>query len=285
MSKSIHKVLEAGIQTLSHSGKAEAALEARLLLEAVLECDRTYLVIHKDEVISENNLEQYFKWIEERVTGRPIQYILKQQEFMGLKFRVTPFTLVPRRETEELVELALNFLSEDQVSTIMDIGTGTGCIPISLTVLNKKVIAIGVDLSQEALDVALDNSLMHKVDSRIMWVHSDIFDGIDSVWLGKIDMILSNPPYIRTEDIDHLMLEVKGFEPRMALDGGPDGLDFYRRICKDAKSFLKEGGALLLEIGYDQGKEVCELLSQYGFKQVQCKKDLSGMDRMICAVK
>lgn len=285
MSWPIHKVLEEGIQILSYSGKAEAALEARLLLEAVLECDRTYLMIHKLEEIRSDQWLHYQELIEERSKGKPIQHILKQQEFMGLKLRVTPFTLIPRRETEELVELALKHLNKDQTSMIMDIGTGTGCIPISLAVFNKKVAALGIDLSQEALEVAKENSRTHNVSDRITWIKSDLLESVDLQWHGKMDMVLSNPPYIKSSDIQQLLPEVRIFEPLMALDGGYDGLEFYRKICKKVKPYLKDGGSILFEIGYNQGKEVCELLDLNGFSQIECKKDLSGIDRMVYAVK
>ncbi len=285
MSKSIHKVLEEGIQTLRDAGKEEAVLDARLLLEATLACDRMYLLLNKEKALSQNERQAYETMIKERAQGKPLQHILKQQEFMGLKFQVTPFTLVPRRETEELVEFALKHLSKEALSWIMDIGTGTGCIPISLTVLNKKVSALGIDLSPEALAVAEQNSLAHGVNNRITWVKSDLCGNIGPEWYGKMDMIVSNPPYIKTEDIQGLSPEVRIFEPLMALDGGRDGLDFYRRISCVAKPFLKEGGIIIFEIGYNQGEEVCDLLRANDFKQVTCKKDLLGEDRMVFGLK
>lgn len=285
MSKTIHKVLEEGIKRLKNRSQIEADLDARLLLEAVLECNRTYLMIHKDETLTREQAVQYDRYIEERSMGRPLQHILKKQDFMGLVFKVTPFTLVPRRETEELVELALKLLQGDSLKMIMDIGTGTGCIPISLAVLNEKVSAIGIDLSYEALEIATLNGIAHNVSQRIQWLKSDLLENVGPKWLGKMDMIISNPPYIKSKDIEELSVEVRDFEPLMALDGGADGLDFYKRICSQVKPFLKEGGYILFEIGYNQGSEVCELLKQNGFLQVEVKKDLSGWDRIVFAVK
>lgn len=280
----IQKVLEQGSRILSDYSQADAIIDSRLLLEDILECNRSYLLLNPNQKLTETQYAKYKNYISDRAKGIPLQHILGYQSFMGLDFIVSQHTLIPRRETEELVELALGIINNKSNVFIMDLGTGTGCIPISLAVMHKGVKAVGIDISDEALNIAKENADKHRVNDRIIWEQGNLFFGMD-LYKGRIDMIISNPPYIKSSDIDKLMVEVKEHEPHLALDGGYDGLDFYRRICEGAKIFLKEDGFILFEIGFDQADDVTRILIENGFKDVFCKKDLSGMDRMIHAKK
>ncbi|PKM50860.1 MAG: peptide chain release factor N(5)-glutamine methyltransferase [Firmicutes bacterium HGW-Firmicutes-7] len=285
MTRTINHVLQEGTNLLKAESKENAQLDARLLLSNILNYNRVELIINKDKEIDKIVYDEYMSAIKSRVKGVPLQHITCEQEFMGLPFKVNAYTLIPRRETEELVELALSLLDKDHNQLIMDIGTGSGCIPISLASYNEKVNCIGIDLSQEALKVAKLNGQINAVADRITWIISNLFNSIGEEYVETVDMLISNPPYIKTEDINSLMTEVRDFEPHMALDGGKDGLDFYRVICRNSKKYLKCGGFIIFEIGYDQKNAVISLLEKNDFIDIQYKKDLSGKDRIVYARK
>jgi release factor glutamine methyltransferase len=278
-------VLEKATSVLKEEGKTEAQLDARLLLSNVLNYNRVELIMNKDKEIDATTYEAYMKFIQLRAKGMPLQHIVGEQEFMGITFKVNEHTLIPRRETEELVELALSLLDANEFQRVMDVGTGSGCIPISLASLKKNVDCIGIDISKEALKIAKYNSGINAVDHKLTWICSDLFESVGEEYVDRIDMLISNPPYIKTEDIDILMPEVKNFEPHTALDGGKDGLDFYRRICAEAGKYLKSTGFIIFEIGYNQKEEVISLLEENNYIDIECKKDLSGKDRIVYATK
>ncbi|MDE7300163.1 MAG: peptide chain release factor N(5)-glutamine methyltransferase, partial [Lachnospiraceae bacterium] len=202
----------------------------------------------------------------------PLQYLTGSQEFMGMEFQVTRDVLIPRQDTERLVEEVLRCCSGKRV---LDVCTGSGCIIISLAKLAKLKEAAGCDLSEKALAVAGANA--GKLGAQVRFFQSDMFSCVD----GRYDIIVSNPPYIRSEDIDGLMPEVRCHEPRMALDGGEDGLSFYRLIAGQAGQFLVPDGRLYLEIGCDQAEAVSELLRQRGFRELMVVKDYAGLDRVV----
>lgn len=281
----INHVLQEATKLLKDNGKMDASIDARLLLAHVLNYDRVGLLIHGNEELELDTYVKYNQLIELRINGIPLQHILGEQDFMGITFKVNQDTLVPRRETEELVELALGLLSEKKEQIVIDIGTGSGCIPIALASFNKSVSCLGIDISASALKIAKSNGEMNHVDKQITWILSDLFQEISNEYYNHVDMIISNPPYIKTEDIETLMVEVKEHEPRMALDGGEDGLVFYRRICNQGKRFLKKEGYILFEIGHDQKESVVNILKENGYKNLGYKKDLSGLDRIVYAQK
>ena len=233
------QLYEYGVKMLEEAGIEEAKLDARLLLEYICHTDRNALLVHGD---SERNAmeEQFYRMcIEKRATRIPLQHITGEQEFMGLTFEVNEHVLIPRQDTECLVEIVLKHLHDGM--QILDMCTGSGCILISLLRYSNDCVGVGADLSEKALEVAKknakrigNNGIADKMDIR--FVQSNLFEKVD----GKFDMIVSNPPYIKTEVIDTLMPEVKDFEPMMALDGMEDGLYFYRRIILDAKKYLNE---------------------------------------------
>jgi release factor glutamine methyltransferase len=248
------------------------------------ECDAEWIVsiatgfkrseLNSESFVSPRKVEKINEWVNERLTGRPLAYIVGNADFYGYKIIVNENVLIPRPETEELVELACRGIKAD--CRVLDLCTGSGAIAISV---KKKTDAIvtASDISVNALEVARKNAAMNGVD--ICFVESNLFDNIE----GEFDVIISNPPYIKTAEIDLLDREVKDYEPKLALDGGADGLDFYRRIAASAKEKLVDGGIVLMECGYDQAQDIKELFCEYSL--VEIIKDINGIERIIKAVK
>ena len=268
----IKELLKKGIEELEDVD--EASLKVRMLLANLLEKNKEYLIIHSNDVIIGKVKRDFFYGIDRLKEGEPIQYIIKKAEFYGLDFFVTKDVLIPQPDTEILVEEIIeNYSSKKE---ILDLCTGSGAIAISLkkNLVNSKVFAS--DISKKALTVAKKNAVKNEAD--IIFIESDLFENIYK----KFDLIVSNPPYIEREFLKKLPIEVK-HEPVLALDGGKDGLDFYRRIAKEAKQHLKNEGVLALEIGFDQREAVTKLLYQEDYKEVYCKKDFGGNDRIVVA--
>ncbi len=262
-----------GEQVLQQAGIMDAKIDAWLLLEMVAHIDRGFYFMHSDEEIDEEILTEYERVIEKRAEHVPLQYITGEQEFMGMTFKVNSNVLIPRQDTETLVEEALKLVQPQM--DILDLCTGSGCILLSILKNAPLANGTGSDISKQALLVAKDNARLHDLEAE--WIRSNLFDNIS----GKFDMIVSNPPYIAQAEIPLLMPEVQQFEPLNALDGGADGLDFYRKIVSEAADYLKENGYLLFEIGYDQGAAVKQLLMENGYIDVSVVKDLAGNDRVV----
>lgn len=275
------EVYEMGRAALEQAGVEEAALDARLLLEFVCGTDRNALLAHGDEPVACEKKENYVNCITKRAEHMPLQHITGSQEFMGLSFQVNDKVLIPRQDTELLVEEAMIHLHDGM--SILDICTGSGCILLSLLHYSNHCRGVGLDISGEALLVAQQNCRNLELEAEFL--ESDLFSAFEPDKTGrkqeKFDIIVSNPPYIETEIIETLSAEVKDHEPGIALDGGKDGLDFYRKIAKEAGSYLNRGGMLFLEIGYNQGEAVTKLLEESGFLDVQLKKDYAGLDRIV----
>lgn len=265
-------LLQQGVATLEQAEIMNAELDARYLLEHILQIRRVDFLLDRQREVSTEQQEAYMHKIDLRATHVPLQHILGNQEFMGYEFLVNEHVLIPRQDTEVLVETALPLVDGKRV---LDLCTGSGCIIISLSKMGYLQQAVGVDLSEEALSVAKENARMLEAD--VTFLHSDLFEQVTGVY----DVIVSNPPYIETETIAGLMEEVRDHEPRMALDGGRDGLDFYRRIVQDSVSYLADGGYLCFEIGCEQGQAVRTLLEEQGFTECRIVKDLAGLDRVV----
>lgn len=274
-------LLQQGSLLLKETGIEEYELDARLLLEHICKTDRNYLLLHGQENVPVDKELQYRECIEKRRVHFPLQYILGEQEFMGLSFCVTPDVLIPRQDTEILVEAALRLTEKNTHGDVLDICTGSGCILLSFLEYKKRKDelwnGIGTDISEKALDIARENG--RRLNSDAKFVLTDLTDGI----AGQYDVILSNPPYIPPKVIATLMPEVKDHEPHLALDGGEDGLDFYRRIAGESQRLLKPTGILLLEIGSEQAKDVASILEKNGFSHIYVKKDYAGLDRVVIA--
>ena len=284
----LREAYEYGQKQLQLAGIDDADLDAWYLLEFVTGISRTmYYVKMQDKILPEQE-KQYREFIETRASHIPLQHITGVQEFMGLEFIVNEHVLVPRQDTEVLVESVLEVLEPGM--KVLDMCTGSGCILISLMKLygtsqaettgevtedEKMLCGVGVDISEEALKVAKANG--EKIGVKAEFIQSDLFENVR----GEYDVIVSNPPYIRTAVIEELKEEVKCHDPFIALDGKEDGLYFYRKIVEKSLEYLSDGGRLLFEIGHDQGEEVKKLMEQAGFTGVTVKKDLAGLDRVV----
>lgn len=272
------ETFEKGEGTLRAAGIEEAALDARLLLEHVCGTDRNTLLVHGDREVSFTESGRYEKMLAERAAHIPLQQITGVQCFMGLEFFVDEKVLIPRQDTELLVEEALHELHDGM--RILDLCTGSGCILLSLLKYSNDCEGVGADISADALAVAEKNrSLLGIGNAR--FIRSDLFENVE----GSFDLLVSNPPYIQSAVIETLMPEVREHEPRSALDGGEDGLFFYRRILAECGAYLKRGGELFFEIGYDQGEAVKRLMEESGFLEVRVIKDYGGLDRVVAGIR
>ena len=280
------ELLEEGYQLLNSAGIEEARLDAWLLLEFVADIKRAWYYAHMDETAETAVAEQYRQLCEKRAQHIPLQHLTGQAYFMGYEFYVDDRVLVPRQDTETLVEEAISHLRELPAPKILDMCTGSGCILLSLLMELPQASGTGADVSVDALEVAKENTRRLGLEKRAELVQSDLFsaDYFEKNSRKKCmeyDMLISNPPYIRTADIDGLMDEVRLHDPRLALDGKADGLYFYEKITEQAGKYLKPGGWLIYEIGCDQGKDVAEIMKKKGFIQIEVKKDLAGLDRIV----
>lgn len=274
----LKEAYEYGQEQLEKAEIEDATLDAWYLLEYVTGISRAMYFMDMKRVLSDEQEKQYCDYVAIRAKHTPLQHITGMQEFMGLEFEVNEFVLVPRQDTEILVETVLDILKPGM--KVLDMCTGSGCILISLLQLCrfKDINGVGADISEEALKVAMRNAEKHGVNARFL--QSDLFAQVD----GEYDVIVSNPPYIRTAVIEKLKEEVKFHDPFIALDGREDGLYFYRKIVEKSPNYLKKNGTLCFEIGHDQGEEVSKLMRDAGFICVTVKKDLAGLDRVVFGV-
>ena len=278
MEATIKSVLAEARDALERTGVNEPHGEAGLLLMHLLKCDRAFLIAHSDQQLRGAQLEEYRRLVTRRAAGWPLQYITGRQEFYRLDFEVTPAVLIPRPETELIVEASLPLLQGTAAPVVADIGTGSGCLAISLLQELPRARAVAVDTSPAALSVAQRNAERHKVTTRLRLVKSDLFSAIDSG--ARFDVIVSNPPYIPAGDLGSLQREVL-HEPRGALDGGPDGLTIIRRLVTEAPGFLNQGGHLIFEIGLGQASSIRDLVNDDVWELVELRRDLQGIQRIV----
>lgn len=267
------EALRYGQIRLTAAGVLEVESDAWLLMSAACRIDRNFYYVYGNEDMREEQEKEYMDLLEKRASRIPLQYITGEQEFMGLDFKVNPGVLIPRQDTEILVEEALKAITPGM--EVLDLCTGSGCIAVSLAKFKPKAKVQGADISPEALQVSEENAKRNGVDVRFFL--SDMFRQVR----GKFDIIVSNPPYIPTGVIQGLMPEVKDFEPHLALDGREDGLWFYQILASEGKKYLKPGGFLMVEIGCDQGKAVSQLFQDEGYCDIKVIKDLAGLDRVV----
>lgn len=284
--KTLDGLLKEGIAVLEASGNVEARLDAWLLLEYVTKITRAYFYAHMSEEVTEETEKYYQELCEKRAQHIPLQHLTNQAFFMGYEFFVNEHVLIPRQDTEVLVEEAEKRLQTMENPKILDMCTGSGCILLSILADMEKVHGIGVDISEEALKVAEKNAENLQVSERVQFIESNLFSGVffsekDGNDTGSYDILISNPPYIPTKEIEELMEEVRFHDPRLALDGHEDGLYFYRIITEESIKYLKPGGWLLYEIGCSQGEDVSRLLRDAGFENIAVVKDLPGLDRVV----
>ena len=282
----LREVLRAGERSLAKAGSASAGLDAEVLLAFALGLTREQLIASPSLTLGDAQVDLYFDLLERRVKREPVAYILGRREFWSLDFQVTQDVLIPRAETERLVEIGVEIaerLSQARPLKILDIGTGSGAIAISLATELRNSTVWATDVSAQALAIARVNAARHQVEKRIHFLKGDVWAALSDVGL-RFDLIVSNPPYIPSAEIDNLEPEVSRWEPRGALDGGLDGLDFYRRIASRAHAYLVAGGALALEIGAGMGALATKLFVEAdAYTDVQVFCDYGGKDRVIVA--
>ena len=267
------EAIETGTRILQKENIADAKIDAWYLLQMACKIDRNFYYLHEEDELTAEQQSEYESTVHKRAEHVPLQYIIGEQEFMGLKFKVNSNVLIPRQDTETLVEEALRVVEPGM--RVLDLCTGSGCIIISLAKNVADISCTGSDISKQALLVAKENAKANEVE--VEWERSDLFENIS----GTFDLIVSNPPYMPTGEIPGLMPEVRDFEPVDALDGKEDGLYFYRIITEKSPEYLTSDGYLYFEIGYDQGEAVSAMMRQCGYTQVEVIKDLAGNDRVV----
>lgn len=303
----LREALIAANRILNEAGVSTARIDAEVLMQHVLQKEKIFLITEPAYEFSAEEEKRFFETVNERASGKPVSYITGEKEFMGLPFTVNEAVLIPRPDTEILTEEAVRLLKDelqmrDKLTDIgiktaetgaeavtggvkvLDMCTGSGAIAVSIAYYVNRAEVTAADISGEALEVAGINAEKNDIAERMTFVQGNLFENIDDG--EEYDMIVSNPPYIKTEDVAGLMTDVKDFEPELALDGGDDGLDFYRIIIPEAEKRLKKGGYLLFEIGMDQGDDLRKLFAENGgFEDVRVLQDLAGLDRTVCAKK
>jgi release factor glutamine methyltransferase len=276
---SIAEALKEASRILDGAGVPEARREAGALLSFVLSKDRTFLISYSEAIFDDDSLDQLREFVERRAAGEPLQYITGVQDFYGREFRVTPDVLIPRPETELLVEAALE-VTKTRDAFICDVGTGSGCIAVTLLCELVGSRAVAVDKSSAALEIAKLNAAKQSVADRAEFVVSDCFDALDAGEY-QFDLIVSNPPYVSEAALSGLQREVRDHEPRVALSPGPDGLSVIRRLLTEAPAYLKPNGHLLMEIGFDQGEAVRGLVDESVWSVLEVRPDLQSIPRIV----
>ncbi|MBU6137268.1 peptide chain release factor N(5)-glutamine methyltransferase [Clostridium tertium] len=278
--KTIGELLDKASKELKEENIDTYILDAQLLLGNVLAKDKLYIITNRDKNVSLKDEKEYFELIEKRKNKMPIKYILGETEFMGLDFNVEEGVLIPRGDTEILVEEVLSIINEEDELNVCDLCSGSGAIGISIANYRKKINVEEIDFYEVPEKVTKKNIIKHGLESRVKFIKSDLLK--EPINQGKkYDVIVSNPPYIKADEISNLMDDVKKYEPHTALDGGDDGLVFYKRIIEESKTTLNNEGVLAFEIGYDQGEEVSNLMKEAGFYNIKLVKDLAGLDRVV----
>lgn len=280
----IDQLVREGARGLSENKYTNPQLESRLILSILMEVDKSYLYAHGSDEIPVEIQEKFRDWIRKRQDGYPLQYLIGSQEFMGMDFKVREGVLIPRADTEILVENIISYVKDrfgKSRFNLLDLGIGSGAISLSVAKYCPQGNIHGVDLYDVPLMVAEENRKNHGL-ANVKYHKGDLFSPFeDKEWEGYFDIIVSNPPYIPSGEMETLQKEVKDHEPHTALEGGEDGLGFYRRITKESVRYLKEGGLLIYETGHDQGEAIAEIMKSYGFTHVEVINDLENRNRVV----
>jgi release factor glutamine methyltransferase len=282
MTISIGNSLRDAFKILEAAGVPEARREAGSLLSFVIAKDRTFLISHAEDPVSPACLDRFREMVERRANGEPLQYITGVQDFYGREFLVSPDVLIPRPETELLVEAALEAIADSSAPLICDVGTGSGCIAVTLLCERSDARGIAIDVSDAALAVAADNARRHGVVERMELKLSDCFADLSPT---AFDLIVSNPPYESSDALPGLQREVRDHEPLVALSPGEDGLSVIRRLLRDGPNFLRPNGHLIMEIGFDQGERVKNLIDNNSWRLVEIRPDLQSIPRIVVVQK
>lgn len=276
----VGELLKQGYESLKSVGLHTYQLDCELLLGKIINKDRLFMLLNRDYKVNQAQADEYLALIDKRKNKMPIKYMLEECEFMGIPFYVKEGVLIPRPDTEVLVESAVEEIRKNNLENICDVCCGSGIIGISIAKLIEDVKVICCDISDTAYEVTSENIDKLYVKDKVEVFKSDLLESFINKGQ-KFDMIVSNPPYIRKDVVETLMDDVKDYEPYEALCGGEDGLDFYRKIILQSKKLLNENGILIFEIGYDQNESVSSILKQNGFGEISCIKDLAGKDRVV----
>ncbi|MGB2698133.1 MAG: peptide chain release factor N(5)-glutamine methyltransferase [Candidatus Zixiibacteriota bacterium] len=291
MSTTLLEALNSGVKFLKERGIGNPRSSAEILLCSILDLSRVDLYLNKDQVLNEKDKRKLDEFLEERASGKPLQYITGSTEFLDLEFKVDPRVMIPRPETEILTLSVIDHFKkikkENQPLKIIDLGTGSGVIAITLAVNLKESLIYATDISEDALKLASDNATKHKVEERIEFNSGDLLQPLENKNIqNSVDCIVSNPPYVKDDDSESLSKEITDFEPRVALFSGDDGLNFNRRIVKECHKYLKRDGLLALEVGWEDGDRLDDFIQSGGlFHEIETIKDLAGIKRIVTALK
>lgn len=287
MSNTCLEILNQAVEKLKLAGIDRPRTNAELLLSAVLNKSKADLYLNKDRILTSDEIEKFNQFIEERISHKPVQYIVGTVEFFGLEFQVDERVLIPRPETETLVEVVIEQLKNKEKSKIIDLGTGSGAIAISLAKNLKEVFVYATDVSKDALEVAKENALKNKVENQIEFLCGDLFEPLKNKNLeGQIDCVVSNPPYVSKSEFENLPKEIKDYEPIVALQSEGEGVFFHKSIIENSINFLKKDGLLVLETAFGQAEKVADLIRQSGnYNDIRVLKDLGGIERVVKAIK
>jgi release factor glutamine methyltransferase len=266
---------------LDKSGVSNSKLDSLVLLTHALSFSKEQVIFNPDMVLSQDQCKKFLTLVKRRETFEPISQIIGKREFYGRDFIVTKDVLDPRPDSESLIELVLAHIDPSDHLNILEVGSGTGCLTITLLKELPKSQAVTLDISEDALEICRQNIAFYNLTNRLTPIKSNIFTSLRKKQTQKFDLIISNPPYIQSKQIETLQPEVKLFEPKMALDGGEDGLNFYRQLAAQSQEFLLDNGKIFLEIGYGQTKDVETIFNQHGFTLKEVKKDLAGIQRAL----
>jgi release factor glutamine methyltransferase len=287
MTNTCLEILNQAVEKLRLAGIDRPRTNAELLLGAVLNKGKVDLYLDKDRILTSDEIEKFNQYTKERISHRPVQYIIGTVEFFGLEFKVDERVLIPRPETEILVEVVIEQLANRENPKIIDLGSGSGAIAISLAKNVKEAFVYAIDVSRDALDVAKENAIKNKMENQIEFLRGDLFEPLKNKNLeGQIDCVVSNPPYVSKDELESLPREIKDYEPSVALESEKDGLSFHKKIIENSVDFLKKGGVLVLEVAFGQAGKVADLIRQSeNYNNIEIIKDLSGIDRVVKAVK
>ena len=277
----IRNLLNQASKILDNSSSTSPKLDSEILLSEVIKKNRQYLILNSNQELKKENVKSFNYLLKKRKKGMPIAYLINKKEFWKHNFYINQNVLIPRPDTELLVEETLKLFNINSKLNILDIGTGSGCILLSILNERKNFFGTGIDISKKAINVARFNAKMHQLSNRVKFYNSDV----DKFLIGKYDLILSNPPYIRQQDLKYLEIDVKGFEPKLALDGGKDGFSKITKVISKTSRLLKRNGRFILEIGFGQKKKILSKLKQNNFFINKVVKDYGKNDRCVISTK
>ncbi len=277
----IQTLLNKASKILDNSSNASSKLDSEILLSEVIKKNRQYLILNSNEELKKENIKSFDYLVKRRKKGEPIAYLINKKEFWKQNFYINQNVLIPRPDTELLVEETLKLFNVNSKLNMLDIGTGSGCILLSILKERRNFFGTGIDISKKAINVARFNAKMHQLSNRVKFYNSDV----DKFLIGKYDLVVSNPPYIKRQDLKYLEVDVKGFEPKLALDGGKDGFSKITKVISKTSTLLKRNGRFILEMGFGQKNRILNILKQNNFFINKVVKDYGKNDRCIISTK